>query len=440
LDAAGCGPGACLRAKETFGMSSQQASDASSAGPGAPPPGIAGYSHDMLQGLVDQAAWAHVYAVPTPGESGAIRAPGHADQVIGFRIGEALHRFDIDLQPITAAAGVRAANSVGQAGGRLDLRWMMIPFDYVARPDREPPATALDLRQTQRFAMQEGTFTFGDGDGFRSFGTGRTFPTMAGGRLQVVVSAVGNILEGFGKFKGVQGNYTLCGEITADHAFLGHIMIRLVDPDGRLRTREPLPEIVEALDPEPGVTFLTWIAQKSKGPDQENYFSFTPGGQVRGANIPVAIWRPHVDFASDGATGFRAAELAIGQEVAREVGFGRETRPRTADNGTGLNPFQFEGVSEYTFYDAAGQPVGACTAVFLEGRSIAMELPGAPGAPALRFGYFGAFVGGKGCFEGVRGMLYGAAGSVFAPPPADHVITNLYVARIQDPARQFRAR
>jgi hypothetical protein len=35
-------------------------------------------------------------------------------------------------------------------------------------------------------------------------------------------------------------------------------------------------------------------------------------------------------------------------------------------------------------------------------------------------------------------MIYGSAGSVFAPPPADHVITNLYGARLDDPDGRFR--
>jgi hypothetical protein len=56
----------------------------------------------------------------------------------------------------------------------------------------------------------------------------------------------------------------------------------------------------------------------------------------------------------------------------------------------------------------------------------------------LRFGYFGPIIQGFGCFKGTQGFLYGAAGSVLAPPPADHVISNMYVARISDPEGRFR--
>jgi hypothetical protein len=75
---------------------------------------------------------------------------------------------------------------VGQPVGNLDFRWMIIPYEFMARPDREPPPAMLDPSRSQRFAMQEGTFTFGDGqDGFRSFGAGRTFPMRVGGRLKL---------------------------------------------------------------------------------------------------------------------------------------------------------------------------------------------------------------------------------------------------------------
>ena len=44
------------------------------------------------------------------------------------------------------------------------------------------------------------------------------------------------------------------------------------------------------------------------------------------------------------------------------------------------------------------------------------------------------------CFRGVRGMFYGASGSVFNPPPGDHVLTHLYMACLDDPDGRFRER
>jgi len=75
------------------------------------------------------------------------------------------------------------------------------------------------------------------------------------------------------------------------------------------------------------------------------------------------------------------------------------------------------------------------TANFIEGRTFSMQLAAAPGQPALRFGYFGKIMSGTGCFQGVQGMLYGAAGVGIAP----HVFSNLYVVHLIDPDGRFRA-
>jgi hypothetical protein len=388
-----------------------------------------------LQRLVDQAAWAHVLIAAGAGGDGAVRG---AKGVIGFDADLPLHRLDIRLRDADLDRGVRATNTVGESVGTVSLRCRMIAREWRALPEREPPASQLDRGRSQRFAIQEATFRLG-GDGFHSFGTGRTFPIVQGGRTVLWVAAVGNVLGGFGRLEGVRGTYTLCGELTPDHRLVGHVMVRFVDHDGRLRTSAPLPPPQPTANPTPGVTYLTWIARKGDSPGQANRFSVSPDGQVRGVNIPVPVRRPHVDFIAGGERGFVARELELGEDVAQEIGFGRETKQRGPGSGSDRDPFQFEGVSRYTFFDRDRQTVGSCTANFLEGRSFAMDLPAAPGVPALRFSYYGAFVGGEGCFEGIRGMLYGAAGSVFMPPPAEHIITNLYVARIDDPDGRFLA-
>jgi hypothetical protein len=398
-------------------------------------------THEQLQHLVDQAASFNVYTMTdgqTPG--GVIWGAGRPGMVLGIEGSQTLHRFAIDLDMPTQQDGVRASNRISGPIGRLDFRWMIVPEDYLARADREPPATALDRSRSQRLVMQEGVFSWGDGgDGFYSFGAGRTFPTMqAGGRQRLDAMAVGIVTGGFGRLQGYRGNFTVSGEWMPEGGFQGNLMMRIVDPEGRLRTLKDLPEMEAVTQPDPNTTFLTWIAQKAQTPDQENTFSVNSDGQVRGLNIPVALKRVQVDFVPSGSSGLTALELRLGEVMGREIGFGRESVPRAPGRGTELTPFQFEGVSNYTFYDMEGRSVGSFTANVVEGRSIQMQLPGAEQQPALRFGYFGPIVEGFGCFEGVHGFLCGAAGSVFAPPPADHVISNMYVARIFDPQGRFR--
>src|SRR5712671_1393641 len=397
------------------------------------------YTHDEIQRLVDEAASFNLFVTPDDRIRGAaIRGFGKGD-VIGFECSEDVHRFAIELDLPDVQTGIKAANRVSAAVGRVEFRWLIAPYEYVARPDRDPPAAALDCSRSQRFTLQKAVFTFGDGSyGFRSFGAGRTFPMMVQGKPHLAAAAVGVFTGTFGKLKECEGNFTLCGRLLPQGGFLGHVMVRILDPSGALRTLSDFPPADAGLDPERETTYLTWIAQKGKTPDQENSVSLSPDGAVRGLNIPVALKRVQVDFMSSGAQGITALNLTTGEVIGREIGFGREASQRTKKNGTALTPFQFEGVSRYTFFDTEGRSVGGFTSNVLEGRSIQVKLPRAPEEPALRFGYFGPMIQGFGCFRGAKGFLYGAAGSVFAPPPSDHVISNMYVARISDPEGRFR--
>jgi pimeloyl-ACP methyl ester carboxylesterase len=399
------------------------------------------YPPELIQRLVDQAAFFNVFVGPNPQRyNPAICLSGDANSIIGFRGNESLHRFEIDMQLPSLTEGVKAKNIIGQPVGKLDLRWMIIPYGYPARPDREPPQTVLDPSRSQRFAMQEGTFTFGDGrDGFRSFGTGRIFPMMVGRQPKLVATAVGNITEGFGKFSDHEGNFVFCGEILPEQGFLGHIAIRVQDPNGALRTQEPLPPLEASPVPDPEATFLAWVGQKGKGADQENRFSFTPDGQPRGLNISTELKRAWVRLTDQGPLGIRSSDLQTGVIFGKEIGFGPLSSPGVPTTGTALRPFLFGGVARYSLFDEDGRTVGAITTNILEGRRFDMELAGAPGEPAFRFGFFGPIMYGSGCFHGVEGIFYGVSGSVLRPPPGGHVVTHFYVVRLNDPEGRFRA-
>lgn len=394
-------------------------------------------SVETLQRLVDQAASFNLFAVPDRhGSGGAIQGSGGG---VGLQASEALHRFDIDLDLPSRERGVRVANVLGERSGRLDLRWMILPHDFRARPDQEPPPTRLDRALSQRFALQEATFRLGDGrDGFRSFGTGRTFPFGAGGRPKLVAAAVGNITEGFGRFSGLEGNYTLCGEITPGNGFIGHIAVRVQDPQGRLLARGELPPIQPEPDPDPETTYLAFAAQKGGGADQVNRFSFAPDGQIRGANISLHTKRVRAGFSAAGPEGFRSIALRMGEDIGKEIGCGRASDPAADPSGSALRPFLFEGTARYSFHDGARGDIGAVTTNVLEGRRFDLRLPQAPEQPAFRFGFFGPVVLGHGCFQGVEGMFYGSSASILNPPPGLHVITHYYVARLHDPDGRFR--
>jgi hypothetical protein len=386
-------------------------------------------SAETLQRLMDQAAGFSLYA--SPDESREVEGGGR-----GLITSAILSRFSIVLLP-PSSLGVQAHNLFGESVGRLEIRWYVIPDDFAARPDRERPACEFSTTISQRFVMEEATFTFGDGrDGFRSFGTGRTFPTLMENQPRVVAAAIGNVVEGFGKFRGHEGNFTICGDLKPN-GFSGHILVRMIDSAGALRTRAELPALQAQSAPDPDTSYLLWAGHKDKGLQLGNKFSFGPDGQIRGLNVPIQITPVHLDCAC--AQGFQAKDFAVGDVVAYERSFGQGSVPGASPVGTALSPFLFDGVARFDFFDSAGKTVGTLTTNFLEGKRFSVKLPGAPDAPALRYGWFGPIVSGSGCFHGVEGTMYGSTGSILYPPPGLHVITPFHAARIHDPQGKFRA-
>jgi hypothetical protein len=389
-----------------------------------------------VQRLIDRAALFHVFVSPDGG--GAVATRDRSGAIIGIDGDEAVHRFEMELDPrlVDRPLGI---NTVGEQIGRASLRWSIVPEPYVARPDRVPPPTPLEPSLSQRFMIQDTTVHLGGrGDGFRVFGVGRTFPMWTGNRGSLWAAAVANVVEGFGVFSGCAGNLTICGDLSPDRGFVGHMIVRILDPEGGLRVdREPPPpERGHRADPDS--TYLTWVGQKAAGGGQDNSASLTPSGEVRGFNIPVDLKRVWVGLDST-AEGIRARHLRTGDVIGLEVGFGREPLARTSQSGTALFPNRFEGVAKYTIYGPGRCVVGTVTTNVLEGRSFSVTYPGAPEEPGLRFGFFAPVVDGTGCFDGVRGILYGAAGSVLAPPPFEHLISNLYVLRLMDRDGRFRS-
>jgi hypothetical protein len=393
-------------------------------------------SNEVLRKLVDSAAVFNAYVAPDPRRTNA--AP--QKQANGLRCSGVLHRFDIDLEPISGSC-VRAANLLGEGVGRVEMRWVFIPNSYAARSDAEPPSLPLDRSCSQRFSMQEMTFEFGDRrEGFRSFGTGRTFPVQCGGRPRLVVSAIGNIVQASGKFQGHEGNFTLCGELMPDGGFSGHIIVRIVDEQGNLHSGEPIgPPATRVQRPDADFTYLMWLAQKGKGPEHENRPSFTPEGQIRGLNIDMELKHGKSRFTVDQTQGFRSSVLDVGEAIGLEEGYGRQSNPNAGPEGTALSPFQFEGVARYSFYDADGKTLGAIVTNVLEGRRFDFLFARAPNRLSWRFGFFGPIIYGTGCFRGVQGVFYGASHSFFEPPPGGHIITHCYFARVYDPTGKFRA-
>jgi hypothetical protein len=417
----------------------RQPQRATGAGPAAAAPSLdinaETYPFELVQHLIDQAAVLNLYSIPAAREGGvAMYAPGGGDTVIGFRISESLRRFQIDLHEPSKGEGVRASNLIGETVGRFEQRWMIIPDGYVAVPGEEPPPTALDPSRRQRFVMLDAACRFGEGaDGFRGFGTGLTFPSTYGGRRQLLAAAVGNLMEGTGKFRGREGTYTYCGTLSTEQGFRGNLLCRVADPSGALRTEAAVPAPEQGPEPEPDVTYLMFRGQK-KDRTQRTGFIIGPDGQINGLNVSQQLRMFHADVTARGRVGLRASG-SIGQVIGR-------MRARISFNllnpgapGTGAAPIPFMSFNEYTFLDAAGEEAGAVAADGGEGRTFNLRLEGAPGQAALRFGGFGLMQDGTGSFRGAEGLM--TDNSVVGIGP--HALSTLYILRVYDPEGKYRA-
>jgi len=203
------------------------------------------YPFEFVQRLLDAAAYVNLFSLPdTRISSTEPYEPTGPNGVIGFEVREILHRFQVELKAVSPESGIVSENRIGEPLARLEHRWLLMPTDFVATPDRQPPPTRFDPTRSQRFVMLASTCHFEETkDGFRGFGTGRTYPVNGSTDGRVLVAAVGTIVEGFGRLKNRDCTYTYCGSLSPRSGFSGQLLLRVVDPAGDLSTDTALPAL-----------------------------------------------------------------------------------------------------------------------------------------------------------------------------------------------------
>ena len=214
-----------------------------------------------------RAAYFPLFSVHSPEKRNVpIPLAGNPSSLIGMQVFEELHRFGIDVERPTSLSGLRATNVLGAAAANVEIDWRVIPDDFVATPDRLPPATPLDPTRSQRFAMYNGKFQWLDRDqsAFHGFGAGRTFPAIINGAPRLYIGAVVEILQGYGKLQGLQGNAVVNGFITPPYDVALNILVRVVDSTARLKAIF-LPPLRASGEADPNDTFLVFVGE----PDPE---------------------------------------------------------------------------------------------------------------------------------------------------------------------------
>jgi hypothetical protein len=435
-------------------MSQEAATTTGSAKPAGALPDINAetYPFDLVEHLLNQAAFFNLFSTPEPGKSGGIIRDS-SGRITGIQMSEELRRFDlvtqlspesktisdvtVDSQRIRLGedtAALRAINVLGERVGSFRSRWIMVPQDFAWRPGGpEPAPTPLDGSQPQRFVMLEGVCEFGDGgDGFRGYGTGVTYPPSANGTSEVHVAAVGTILSGFGRFAGHEGTYVYGGTLSADRGFTGSLLIRVMDPGAELRTDGTLPEIEAHPPSEHGVTYLLLRGQK-RDKYEHTAYSFGSDGQVDGLDVSQQLRIFHLDCTAGRRRGVRSS-YEIGPVIGQMTAKIRFNLFNPGAPGTNQAPIPFASYNTYTFFDGSGRRIGSFDADGSEGQTFNMSLSGAPGQKALRFGGVGPILNGTGQFRGIRGLM--TDNSVVGVAP--HALATSYILRIIDPEGRYR--
>jgi hypothetical protein len=338
-------------------------------------------------------------------------------------VNEELHRFQVLEEEY---CGLRATNRVGEPVANVHIRWTPIPENFQAAPDIRPPTTILNPFVSQRFTMLDGQLSFKDtrGSGFRAFGTGRTFPASEDGQNRLRIGAVIEILEGLGEFAGMTGAFVINGYIQPPMKLGLNLMVRVMDPQQKLRAEgEPAP-LRPVPDPDPSATFMFFMGETDTSKPVK--LNISPTGQILGSQVFERLRLVNVDFdLASGAPRSRTVEGPIVGEVGATLHF-NPLAPTT------VSPIQTtNGV--FTFYDRQGNSLGTVMSNMVEGRAMRTPLEGAP-MPVFRFAGFGPIVGGTGFFDRADGMMsMNSAISVFP-----RTLSNLYIFRFYDPQGRFR--
>jgi hypothetical protein len=367
------------------------------------------YPYDVVQHLLDQTANLLLYAAPDEryAEEATLTPQDPTDFFglnggYGLDLKSTMHRFRSTVRSPASRGCLEVVQTVGEAAGNFRSLWLFCPEDAAWAPGRYPPPALFDPYRSQRFVMQQAAFHFACTRDFcRGYGAGRTFPATADGRPLTLAAGIGTLLEGGGKFHGLQGTFSLTGIVTEELGFRGSITLRVVDPAAKIRSDRDVPRLKPYRFQPRDATFLVVRGEKR---DRTVKTTFgPPPGDGR-----VSLVTPSLMRAVDPAWAVReGAGLHSTTRVGPPVGEFTATVyfDLAAPSGTVSAPVSFTTDEVYTFQDEDGNCLGTINAGVVEGWSFGLRFPSAPGQPGLRFGGVGPITSGTGQFAGAKGVL-----------------------------------
>ncbi|HEV2987775.1 MAG TPA: hypothetical protein VG759_04995 [Candidatus Angelobacter sp.] len=389
------------------------------------------YDIERVTALLKSAAYFPIFNIHNPAKPNQVNQliPGLPFFIRSVDVNEQLHRFEINV--CRTAMGIRATNLVGEPAADVHIQWTPIPDFYAPAPNVQPPPWLLNPFMSQRFCMLGGQLTFTDADhsGVHAFGTGHTYPATEGGEGVLRIGAAIDVLQGLGKFKGLQGAFCINGYIQPPQNLGLNLMIRMMDPDGVLHAaaRPPIAPIRPIPDPDSNAVFMMFLGEVDPSAGVELIPS--PDGQgFIGSRVNELLRLVRFSFDTNTSAGLRSIteEGPIVGKVSAILYFNfldpANVIPIQTTNGV------------FTFFDEKGNTIGSVLSNMVEGRAMRTQVTGFP-MPLFRFAGFGPILGGTGQFSGADGMMsMNSAVSVFP-----RTLSNLYVFRFYDPQGRLRA-
>jgi hypothetical protein len=336
----------------------------------------------------------------------ASRVPLSPVGISGFDVNEALHRFDANAHSPSLERGVSSANRVGERLGSICLRCLLAPDGFVATPAAIPPDTEIQPERSQRFVMRDGVIALRDRrhGGLRFFGAGRTYPASVDGVERLLFAGTAVVLDGSGSLKGMRGMLMISGELTPPSAISLTVIGRL-DADAPSPIEDATSPLEDLAEPDAPATVLTLV------------------GSPEGGGEAVRVARIGNDLANaDHLRGLVAAGARVGAASGRLAFDVTDDRCAVPLGGSRRC---------IVFTDPPGRPVGAATIDLLEGTAFPERRDGALVSRVVAYGRLS---------EGT-GALAGASGVATLDATVDGAgaTASLYVLRLADPGRRFRA-
>jgi hypothetical protein len=390
-----------------------------------------------LTDLLKRAAYLPLFSMPNPAKPDVPLSPIpilttlvpalRNYLLIGMQVFEAPHRLEVNALPATPKRGLAASHQVGEQVANIDVHFAITPDNFEAGPDRVPPATLFLPFVSQRFSFPQGQFSFLDRQqsGFKGFGAGRTFPIRIKGETHIRIGGIIQILEGLGKFKGLEGMVVVNGEIRPPNDLALFMMPRIMDPAGILKAETPVAQLKPVPDPDPTTALFFFLAE----PDPAEPITINRGGDGRIISINLRERLRLVQIGFDLNT---AADLRSRLVEGQFIGSHRSTLFFDPDARTEVTPL-YSLNDVFTFFDRDGGTIGTLKANLTEGRAIRTTLNGERHI-VFRIGAAGPFIEGTGQFTGAIGVA-SVNGSLILNP---NTLSSLYMLRIIDADGRFR--